>query len=169
MSSDDTNDRGNHGPDGPRTDDQSRGIHVDVGLGIFSGLLDDLLDAADRSAGGTPMSPGHRRTPGARKRRQESVEATSDQKRTDRGRTSQSDDHLIETRIDDDEFIVTADIPGATRDDLSVGIRPRTNALQIARDGTVLRRIDIPWASPEATRVWFNNGVLEVRLQPSDT
>ena len=75
---------------------------------------------------------------------------------------------LVDTRVEDDEFIVTADIPDTTRDDLSVGIHPRTNTLVIGRDGSVLRRVDIPWLSPEATRVWFHNGVLEVRLQPGD-
>ncbi|QLG63941.1 Hsp20/alpha crystallin family protein [Halorarum salinum] len=75
---------------------------------------------------------------------------------------------MFDARFDDDEFVVTADVPGTSKDDLSIGIDPKTNDLVIGKNGTVLERVSLPWQSPEATRVWFNNGVLEVRVRPAD-
>lgn len=87
---------------------------------------------------------------------------------TERGRGSASDDHLIDTRRRDDEFVVVADVPGASVDDLSAGIDRRSNELVIGRNGDVLGRVDLPWESAEAVAVLFNNGVLGVRLRPGD-
>ncbi|WP_246308116.1 Hsp20/alpha crystallin family protein [Halorarum salinum] len=89
-------------------------------------------------------------------------------RRTRRVRKAGSDGCLFDARFDDDEFVVTADVPGTSKDDLSIGIDPKTNDLVIGKNGTVLERVSLPWQSPEATRVWFNNGVLEVRVRPAD-
>lgn len=70
----------------------------------------------------------------------------------------------IDTRIRDDSFIVVADLPGAIKEDLAVGINQRTNELIIRRDGTVVETLSIPWEAPEVTRIWFNNGILEIHL-----
>ncbi|MFC4439134.1 MULTISPECIES: Hsp20/alpha crystallin family protein [Natrialbaceae] len=86
--------------------------------------------------------------------------------RGNRAREPASDDCLIDTRFDD-EFIVIADIPGVSKDDLSVGINPKTNTLVISKVGIVLERIPLPWQPTEATTVRFNNGVLEVRVRPT--
>lgn len=184
MNDDDANDRGDDANDrgdgkkdrtnapgrgGSGVGGSAPGFDAGVGLGVFSGLLESLLDLGSHSSRGTPMSPGHRGTPGFRKRRRDTTDDTSSPERTEGDGSSESGEHLVDTRRHDDEFVVTADIPGVTMDDLSVGIRRRTNDLLISREGSVLERIDIPWASPEATRVWLNNGVLVVRLQPADT
>lgn len=161
-------DRGVPGNSGSGDGGQGRGFHVGIGLGLLSGVFGGLLDRSDRSFHRSPLSPGHRETPGFRRRRQ-NTEPRSGSERTDWEGRGESADYLFDTRLDDSEFVVTADIPGATTDDLSVGIRQRTNDLLISREGTLLERIDIPWASPEATRVWLNNGVLVVRLRPRDT
>lgn len=86
--------------------------------------------------------------------------------RGNRAREPASDDCLIDTRFND-EFIVIADIPGACKDDLSVGIDSKTNTLIISKDGFVLERVPLPWQSTEATTVRFNNGILEVRIRPT--
>lgn len=169
MSNDDTNEREDAGGGISRASGPGRGFDAGVGLDVFSGLLGKLLDLNSHSSPGTPMSPGHRGTPGFRRRRRQHTDDTSSPERTEGDGSSESGDHLVDTRRHEDEFVVTADIPGVTMDDLSVGIRRRTNDLLISREGSVLERIDIPWASPEATRVWLNNGVLVVRLQPADT
>ena len=139
-----------------------------TGLPSLTGLLGSLLDVSVRTSrpssasrlGRSPSRPGigrHRRSGGP------------NQERRTRVRTSESDDHLVETRFDGDTFVVNADLPGATTEDLSVGIDERTNALVIAREGAVRERVALPWSSPEATRVWLNNGVLEVRLRPQES
>lgn len=175
MSVDDENDRGGEndrgapGGGGIGGGGPGRGSNAGVGLGVFSGLLGKLLDLNSQSSHGAPMSPGHRPTPGFRRRRRQSRDAPSSPERPDTDDRDESDDYLFDTRLEDDEFVVAADIPDATEDDIAVGIRRRTNDLLIRRDDAVLGCIDIPWASPEATRVWLNNGVLVVRLQPRET
>lgn len=73
---------------------------------------------------------------------------------------------LTDTYREGDEFVVTADIYGVSRDDLSVGIDPRTNELVVGANDTALERVSLPWNPAEATSVRYNNGVLEVRLRP---
>lgn len=176
MSVDDASDRddGANGRDAPggggsRVGGRGPGLNAGVGLGLFSGLLGKLLDLNSHGSHGSPMTPGHRQTPGFRRRRRQNTDDTSSAERTEGDGRSESADYRFDTRLEDGEFVVAADIPGATKDDLSVGIRRRTNVLVVSLEGTVLERIDIPWASPEATRVWLNNGVLVVRLQPRET
>lgn len=72
---------------------------------------------------------------------------------------------LTDTHREGDEFVVTADIYGVGKDDLSVGIDPKTNELVVGANDTALERVSLPWDSAEASKVHFNNGVLEVRLQ----
>ena len=159
-----------------RSDDDeadSSGFHLEAGLRPLRDLLGNLVEvsvtdapppseestdwstvddeSSRRSVGEPRRSTNRDRTNRARKKRQ---------------RTSPSDEYLIDTRREDGEFVVTADIPGASKDDLSVGIDPWTSELVISLGGTVLERVDPPWHSVEATKVWFNNGVLEVRLRP---
>jgi HSP20 family molecular chaperone IbpA len=87
-------------------------------------------------------------------------------KPADRASDPASDDCLIDVRFDN-EFIVVADIPGISTDDLSVGINSRAKTLIIRTNKTVLGRVPLPWDSVEMTAAWFNNGILEVRLQPA--
>ncbi len=77
--------------------------------------------------------------------------------------------HLLDTRFEDDEFVITAEIPGARKDGLVVGIDRNTNKLVIKKNQIDLERIPIPWDPVEVTRVWFHNGVLEVRVQSDET
>jgi HSP20 family molecular chaperone IbpA len=76
---------------------------------------------------------------------------------------------LVDVRFDDNEFIVIADIPGASRGDLLIGVNPKTNTLVLGKNETVLERIPLPWKSAEAARVRLNNGVLEVRMRSADS
>jgi HSP20 family molecular chaperone IbpA len=96
------------------------------------------------------------------------AEMSRNDKRTDRAREPASDDCLIDVRFGD-EFIVVADIPGVSKDDLSVGIDPKVKTLVIRTNKTVLGRISLSWDSVEATAVRFNNGVLEVRIRSAES
>ena len=155
MSNDDSNERDDT-DEGARNDDGASGFRLEVGLRSLSGLLGDLLEVNARTASPPSDDPADWST----------VDESSGGRHS-RGQVDE--DYLVESRIEDDEFVVHADIPGATKDDLSVGIHPRTNDLVIGRDGHVIERVEIPWASHEATNVMFNNGVLEVRLRATDT
>lgn len=82
-------------------------------------------------------------------------------------RKTRAETYLLDTRFEGDEFVVIADIPGASKDDLSVGISHSTTKLVIKKDGRVLERVPLPWDSVEATRIWDNNGILDVRVRPT--
>ncbi len=90
-------------------------------------------------------------------------------KRKKRTYESESEECLIDTRFTDDEFIVIADMFGASIDDISVGINPRTNELVISKTSTVVGRVDPPWASPEIKKAWFKNGILEIYMRSEDS
>lgn len=164
MSEEDTDDPND--PNSSESEDRPRAFRLRAGLRSLSTLLGNLVEV---SAGAPPPVNSADRTTveggGEYRRRQE---AQPERTRVKRVRKTTSD-YLIDTRLDGDEFLVTADVPGASKDDLSVGIDSSTNQLVISREGTVLERVEIPWRSPETTEAWFNNGVLEIRVRRSST
>lgn len=168
MSDEDRDERDDPEPGECGTEDRSRGFRLEAGLRPLSSLLGNLIEVNVSESPPPPEDPvdwaAVDENGGEQQRRDDRLE----RKRTKRIRKAESDDYLIDTRFDDDEFIVTADIPGVNKDELSVGINPETNNLVISKEGTVIESVDLPWESPEATCVWFNNGVLEVRLRPSE-
>ncbi len=89
-------------------------------------------------------------------------------KRKKRTYESESEECLIDTRFTNDEFIVISDMFGTSIDDISFGINPKTNELVISKTGTVVGRVDLPWASPEMKKAWFKNGILEVYIKSED-
>lgn len=154
--------------DESRDDQRARGFRLEAGLRSLTGLLGELIEVSAQKSPPPPDDPADWSTVDDEYRGPRRRDAPSSRRRQSRGESVESDAPLVETRIEDDEFIVHADIPGATKDELSVGINPRTNDLVIGRDGRVIERVDIPWESHEATNVWFNNGVLEVRIESTE-
>ena len=147
---------------------RSRGFHLEAGLRPLSELLGNLIEVNVSESPPPPSDPVAWETVDEGRVDRES-RGENRRKRTKRVRKTRSDACLIDTHFEDEEFVVTADVPGSSKDDLSVGIDPRTNTLVISKDGTVLERVDLPWESPETTNVWFNNGVLEVRMRPNES
>ncbi|WP_254534505.1 gas vesicle protein GvpH [Halomarina litorea] len=165
MSHDDTDDQDNTDEEQTVGRERQRGIRI--GLQPLTDLLGALIELDINEP-----SPGEEMTPRSavtNPRRAEPRSATAQSAGGRRRRREAASDRCrIDTRLDDDTLTVVADLPGATEDDITVGIKPQTNQLVIGRNGEVVGRVDIPWESPEATRVWFNNGILEVRLSPAD-
>lgn len=154
-------------------DDRFTELRLEVGLQPVTGLLDSLLGLG--ASTGSPV-PG------------ESVDWTTvdDRADGDAGDEGLRDDssgpsqsrrveeiadgeYLLDTRYDGDEFVVTMDIPGATEEDLTVGLDRESNRLVIQKDDTELERIELPWNDVEPGRVLFNNGVLEARMRPAES
>lgn len=154
--------------EGPAADKRLRTFHLEVGLRPLSGLLGPLIEA-DVTKSAPPPGDEVDWTP---------VDETSEdhqrrdvptrRKRTKRVRQTKAEKYFLNTRFEDDEFVVTADIPGATKDDLAIGVDRNTNKLVIKKNETILGRVTLPWDSVEPTRVWFNNGILEVRVRSDD-
>lgn len=154
-------------------DDRIRELRLEVGLQPVTGLLGSLVDLGastgspvpdesvdwttvdDRIDGGTEAE-GHRE------------DATGPSQSRQIGETADGE-YLLDTRYDGDEFVVTVDIPGSTRDDLTVGLDRDSNRLVIKKGGTELERIEMPWDSVEPGRVLFNNGILEARMRRGES
>ncbi|MFU8869385.1 gas vesicle protein GvpH [Natronococcus sp.] len=172
MGNKDENERDDSEPNAPGRDTQqtdpslATAIESSLQAGLRSlseGLEKVVGEDAKRSSRGPPRS-----RPPTRRTRTDREQRTNEQERT-RARTSRSTECLIDTRRDDGEFVVIADLPGADKDDLTAGIDPRTNELVIRKTNTTVGRVELPWSSPEMQTAWFKNGVLEVYIRSDDT
>ncbi|WP_084777683.1 Hsp20/alpha crystallin family protein [Natrialba sp. SSL1] len=152
--------------DSPR-EENSLGAALEASLqaGLRS-VANGLRNAVegDTSTGTVPSRTPSQPHPSAR--RQANQNRGADTVR--RTRESKSEECLLDTRFTDDKFTVTADLFGASLDDITVGVNPRTNELVIEKTGTVVGRVDLPWASPEIQNAWFKNGILEVHMKSDD-
>lgn len=173
MSDEDENGQDERKTEKSTRGEQHRGFHLEAGLRLLSDLLGDLVEVNISNAPPPPEKTeeavewANTDETGVELQRSEST-SESKRKRTKHVRESPAEQCLIDTRLTDSELTITADIPGAKKDDISVGRNPRTNKLVISMDGTVIGHIDLPWESPEATKVRFNNGVLEIRMRSKD-
>lgn len=168
MSDEDENGREERTPEKSTIDEQRRGFHLEAGLRPLSDLLGNLVEVNMSNA---PPPPTATEETGEWSETDETegdhhrTESKPERKRTKHVRTSTTDQCLIDTRLSNGELTIMVDIPGAKKDDISIGRNPRTNKLVISKDGTVIGRVDLPWESPKTTKVWFNNGVLEIRMR----
>lgn len=108
-------------------------------------------------------------------KRGESVEWTTgkdyDSHRNGRSRTRRSqnasEECHLDTRLADDEFVILADLPATSLDEITIGLTPSHDNCVIAQNEHILAKVPIPWDCVESTDASFNNGVLEVRLTPA--
>ena len=179
-----------------RTESDERGFRLEAGLRPLSDVLGNLVevkktDVPNRSeetveweyveedeSDEKDEDDSRRRSRGGKLRRpddskgQRSGDAESGEnegprhERKKRTRPINAGKVLTDTHREGDEFVVTADIYGVSKDDLSVGIDPKTSELVVGANDTALGRVSLPWDSAEATSVRYNNGVLDVRLRP---
>ena len=164
---DDDRDRDARGRPGDRPPGGIVHLGIDVGVSSLDDLLGGLVDVGAVRGGQDGEwqwvdEPADRDRIGS--------DPTDSPGRTDEPFADEpvdvADEFLVETHRADDQLIVTAELPGVGEDDLSVGIDVPSNELVIAAEGRTIERVSLPWASTDAARVWFNNGVLEVRLRP---
>ena len=78
-----------------------------------------------------------------------------------------SDEYLITTRQEGSEFVVVADLTNVDAEDLTVGIDDVRDFLVIGVEGRAVERVPLPVTSV-VTDASFSNGILEVRMQPSE-
>lgn len=174
MSEDDDPDRG-HEPDRgdePNRDDADPGSGGEPedadepradGMHPLAELLDTLLTVAesDRVSAETGGSISTVEDHLDRRRAEE-------RSRREAGRSGDAaaDDYHLRTQRYGDEYVVVADLLGATEDEIEAGVSRRTGELVIRRSGEVVGRASLPWDDAEATSAWFNNGILEIHLRP---
>jgi HSP20 family molecular chaperone IbpA len=166
--SDEDNDKGDEvDVEVPEEGDRSRGFRLGLGLQPLSDLLGSLIEI-NVSELPPPENTADRTANKETNEGRYSTEADQRRNHTDQDRISAPKQCRIDARVDDDVLVIVADIPGATEDDISVGIDRSTNKFVIVRNDAVVGRVEIPWESPDVTHAWFNNGVLEVRVQPKE-
>lgn len=138
--------------------DETRNIRIEIGLQSVTDLLDGLL------GGGQPAN----RRPPSRTLPNERDNASTIEGVTSSGDDVSDDDVFhVETYRTDEEFVVVADLPGVSEDELSAGVSERSNELVVAVDGNTVERIGLPWDRVTATSARFNNFVLEIHLGPA--
>lgn len=68
----------------------------------------------------------------------------------------------------DDEIIVTADLPGVSIDELSVGFIYENKDLIIEVKNEYRARVPLPWDSVTHSQACFTNAVFEIRIRPAE-
>lgn len=133
---------------GERRGDRSR---IDYDVSVRSGLGD--LESADR--GGDRSELSH--TPEGSSRHEDS--GGHERRKRDFGPST--DRYPVSTQRDDDELLVSADVAGVAREDVTVGFDD--GALVIGVEGSELDRVPVPWSDP-AAKARMKNGVLSVKI-----
>ena len=147
--------------DGERGSAPSGVLNLGINVGI--GSLTDLLGAAGSRSGGRR---GWQNVDAGRRRGRDETSAEPSYEPDEHAEVA--DEFLIDTHRTEEEFVVTAELPGVDETELDVGIDVPSNEFVLAVEGRVVERIALPWASTDAARVWFNNGVLEARFRPAE-
>lgn len=155
--------RDDDGDDAPADRDMDRTGIVDLSINVGLQSISDLIGEA--LGGGT----GRRREQGDHVRSGVGVRPSEKRRSGDGSVGSTSTDYKVDSQRTDDQFIVTADLPGVNESDVDVGVDLRTNELVIEVEGQTIDRVSLPWPAADAAKVWFNNGILEVRVVPSSS
>lgn len=157
------------GDDPNRSDDDRRLRRGEVGLQPLADLLDRLRRLAERESVETETSASvssvdeflKRHQAEERQRRREAAGESADTAVD----TTTAEGYHVQTQYEGDEFVVVADLLGASIEDLRAGLVPDRNELVVRRDDETVVRVGLPWLEAEPTRARYNNGVLEIRLR----
>jgi HSP20 family molecular chaperone IbpA len=172
MSNEDEPDRETSKSGSSRTENPlGAALEASLQAGLKS-LSDGLKNIAgeDTKDGSLSARPSRLRPSTARKQADQNRSAdTTKRRRKTRRRESGSEECLIDTRFTDGEFVVIADMLGASIDDISVGISRKRNQIVISKTNTVVGRVDLPGGSPEMKGAYFKNGILEIYMKSGDT
>lgn len=174
-----------------RSSDEGRTGPFGLDIGAHIGTLLDAIEESRKRAGrrgrgrdrdrdryGPPRRPGDTRDIAIRSNFSIGTLGSDEEGRSDdgddRSRTKRvrvdTDDYLTAIRWEDDTFVVTADLPGVEREDLSVGTTSDRERLVIRAGDEVVDRVPLPEPRPavDAIEARYNNHVLEVRVAAED-
>ncbi|WP_227354239.1 Hsp20/alpha crystallin family protein [Haladaptatus salinisoli] len=73
-------------------------------------------------------------------------------------------EYLTDIREEDDELLVTVDVPDVSEDDLSVKFDDETGTVEIRDARRTVKRIDLPRTDVRVVAASYNNRVLELRF-----
>lgn len=167
MSERDTEDQNEPKTEESEADDPPRGLGLEAGVQRLSDQLRWLFEVSVTE----PPPPSAETVAetaaaeGASNNQQR--DPSSQGPRPERVHKIRAETYLLDSRFEGDAFVVIADIPGASQEDISVGINHSTYKLVIKNDGRVIERVPLPWYPVEVTRAWYNNGILDVRVRPT--
>lgn len=129
-------------------------LDFDVSIGTGIDAIDGTRSRGQRS-GRPPSSPRHDGESLSHRPRDRHGETRSYR------RSEPTNDHNVTARTYEDELIVTADVAGVAREDVTVGFDGGT--LVVSVDGRELERVDVPWEDRTAEAT-VRNGILTVRV-----
>lgn len=125
-----------------RLTDESGGLSTESGASVSS--VDDVLD---------------------RRRTEADSEGDAGSGSEPQATTAETaEGYHVRAEFDGEEFVVVADLLGASMEEISAGLARGGRELVVQREGSTVARVDLPWAAT-TTRAWFNNGILEIRLR----
>ncbi|MEB3757542.1 MAG: Hsp20/alpha crystallin family protein [Desulfurococcales archaeon] len=77
---------------------------------------------------------------------------------------------LVDVFEDNGEIIVVAEVPGVSKDDIEIKVKPKQLIIKAkGKDRKYYKTIDLPKeVIPEKAKASYKNGVLEVRLKAKD-
>ncbi|WP_458189351.1 Hsp20/alpha crystallin family protein [Haladaptatus sp. NG-WS-4] len=173
----DDNDEDEHESTDSDTDEDTgrhdSSIRLDIGLQPVTDLVRGLVDVdvsnppreSNRKGDENQSQPDRE----SRSRWSKPISTRPNRERTSADTTRESaDSYHVTAHRSDDEATIVADLPGVEADELSVELAEDSNAFVIAVDGTVVRRVSLPWNHAEVSTAQFNNSILEVRLHSAD-
>ncbi|WP_458206608.1 gas vesicle protein GvpH [Haladaptatus sp. NG-SE-30] len=175
--SDDNDDEDEHGSTDSTTDDDSgrhgSSIRLEIGLQSVTDLVNGLVDVdvsnPPRESDGRGDDEQRRANRKPRARWSKPIRPRPGREQTGSDTTQDiSDSYHVTAHQSDDTITIVADLPGVGKDDLAVGLGKDPDAFVIAVDGTVVRRVPLPWSHAEVSKAQLNNAILEVALHPLD-
>lgn len=162
--------------DDEESGDDRGGFGIDIGIGVrtIADILRELDDRDRVSGSGRRGDVEYGYSAGTGVGPRPSDESDRDRERPSRPRKKRSwpaesdDDHLVETRREGDELVVTADLPGVSAEDLVIGLDDDADELVLGADGRAIERVPLPWEEVGVADASYNNHVLVVRIRKDD-
>ncbi|WP_458204655.1 gas vesicle protein GvpH [Haladaptatus sp. NG-SE-30] len=99
----------------------------------------------------------------SRSRREDRNESRGEN-RNRQGRTRHRQRYLTDVRKEEDELVVTVDLPDVLEDDLSVKFDDETGIVEVKDEERRIKRLNLDWDDAEMAAARFNNHVLELRF-----
>lgn len=163
--------------DDEESGDDRGGFGIDIGIGVRT-IADILRELDERGhvsgsgrrgdvdfgySAGTGIGTGPR--PSDERDRDRDRDGPSRPRKKRSWPSESDDDYLVESRREDDELVVTADLPGVDADELVLGLDGDADELVLGVGDRSVERVPLPWERVEMTDATFNNGVLVARLR----
>ena len=164
----------NSDDDDEESGDDDGGFGIDIGIGVRT-IADILRELDDRGhvsgsgrRGGVEYGYSAGTGIGSRPSDERDRERPSRPRKKRSWPTEAEGDHLVDSRREGDELVVTADLPDVDADELVLGVDADADELVLGVDGRTIERVPLPWGRVEVADATYNNNVLVARIREDD-